>query len=62
MTVLAYILTRLILVSAVLLAFKFAIAGIYPFALGLSLLLLAYGYLVKWGDRAIEERLLSPPQ
>jgi hypothetical protein len=57
-----YVLTRLILVSAVLLTFKFTVDGVYPFAAGLTVSLLAYGYLVWWGDRAIEDRLLSPPR
>ncbi len=55
-------LNRLILVSAVLLTLNFAIAGVYPFAIGFGLLLLTYAYLVRFGDRAIEDRLLSPPR
>ncbi|HET7325509.1 MAG TPA: hypothetical protein VFJ06_14370 [Halococcus sp.] len=54
------VLIRLILVSAVLLTVEFAVAGVYPLAVGLGVLLLAYGYLVLWGDRCIEERLLPP--
>lgn len=62
MSLFAYALTRLILVSAALLSVRFAIDGLYPFALGLVLALAAYAYLVWWGDRAIEDRLLSPPR
>jgi uncharacterized membrane protein len=58
----AEVLMHLILVSTVLLIIEFAVAGIYPLAAGLALSLLAYGYLVRWGGRPIEERLLSPPQ
>jgi hypothetical protein len=55
-------LTRLIFISAVLLTAKFALAGVYPLAAGLALSLLGYGYLVRWGDRPIEDRFLSPPR
>jgi hypothetical protein len=55
-------LTSLIFVSAVLLTVNFAIAGLYPLAAGLGLSLLAYGYLVRWGGRPIEDRFLSPPR
>jgi hypothetical protein len=57
----AYLLTRLILVSVILLIWKFAIAGLYPFAAGLILVLLAYTYLV-WDELSIEEQRFSPPQ
>ena len=61
MALFAVTLTRLILVSAVLVTFKFAIEGVYPFAIGLALSLVAYAYLVRWGGRSIEDRILSPP-
>ena len=51
---------RLVLASAVLLTLRFALDGAYPFALGLALSLVGYAYLVRWGDRPIEDRLLSP--
>lgn len=57
-----YALTRLILVSAVLLVLKFAVAGLYPFAAGLALTLLAYAYLIWWDSQSTEEQLLSPPR
>lgn len=55
-------LTSLIFISAVLVTGQLAIAGVYPLAAGLALSLLFYGYLVRWGGRPIEERLLSPPR
>ena len=55
-------LTSLIFVSAVLSTVKFALAGVYPLAAGLTLSLLGYGYLVRWGGRPTEERFFSPPQ
>jgi hypothetical protein len=62
MALFALAFTRLIIVSAVLLTLRFAIDGVYPFAAGLALSLVAYAYLVWWGDRAIEDRVLSPPR
>ena len=56
----ANMLANLVFVSAVLLTGKLAIAGVYPLALGLALSLLAYGYLVRWGGRPIEDRFFSP--
>lgn len=58
----AEILVYLIFGSAVLLTGKLAIAGVYPLAAGIALSLLAYGYLVRWGGRPIEERLIAPPR
>jgi hypothetical protein len=54
----AKILSRLILVSAVMLTMLLLVNQVYYSAAGLAVGLLAYGYLVLWGDEALEERVV----
>jgi len=56
-TLAAYALTRAIIVAAVLLAVLFVRAGVYTIAAVFVLSLLAYAYLLYFGDRPIEYRL-----
>ena len=56
------ILVYFIFGSVVLLTGKLAIVGVYPLAAGIALPLLAFGYLVRWDGRSIEERLIAPPR
>lgn len=50
-------LTRAIVVAAVLLALLFAQQGAYTVAMVFVVSLLAYGYLLRYGDRPLEHRL-----
>ncbi|MFB6117910.1 hypothetical protein [Halosegnis sp.] len=56
-----YALTRLILVAAVLLAVQYALAGAYTLSAMFGLTLVVYGYLLYFGGRPIERRLLGRP-
>ena len=55
---LAYALNRMILAAAVFLVLVFTWHQVYVFASAFVALLLAYAYLVVWGDAPIEERLV----
>lgn len=57
MAIFAYALTRLILVSSVVLAMLFALQENYHVALGFAVALLGYAYLLRWGDVRIEDAL-----
>lgn len=52
---------RLLLLAPVLLTIRYAVSGIYPLAAMFALTLVVYGYLIYFGDRPIERRLLGRP-
>lgn len=55
---LAYALNRMILAAAVFLVLVFTWQQVYVVATAFAALLLAYAYLVVWGDAPVEERLV----
>jgi hypothetical protein len=54
-------LSRLLLVAAVVLTVQYALLGLYSLAAMFGFTLLVYAYLIYFGDRPIERRLLGRP-